>query len=144
MPHRTPSALRNKTEELIKKTLDQGIVKNSNSPWESPVILVAKKDGSTRFCVDYRRLNSVTRMDTFPLPQVDDFLDLLANTTYFSTLDLASGYWQVGIEPHSQPKTAFCSHSGLYKFTVMPFGLCNTPATFQSLTEAVWLVTNAL
>ena len=77
MPHRTPSALRNKTEELIKKTLDQGIVKNTNSPWESPVILVAKKDGSTRFCVDYRRLNSVTQMDTFPLPQVDDFLDLL-------------------------------------------------------------------
>ena len=68
---------------------------------------------------------------------MDDSLDLLANTTYFSTLDLASGYWQVGMEPHSQPKTAFCSHSGLYKFTVMPFGLCNAPATFQRLTEAV-------
>ena len=132
-----PFALRNKTEELIKKMLDQGVVKNSNSPWTSLVVLVAKKDGSRRFCVDSRCLNSITRMDTFPLPRVDDSRDLLANTTYFSTLNLASGYWQVGIEPHSHPKTAFCSHSGLYEFTVMPFGLCNAPATFQRLMEAV-------
>ena len=116
--------------------LKQGVITNSNSPWASPVVLVAKKDSSARFCVDYRKLNTITKLDSFPLPRVDDSLDLLANTPYFSSLDLASGYWQVGMVPDSQQKTAFCSHSG-YEFTVMPFGLCNAPATFHRLMETV-------
>ena len=116
---------------MTAKMLEQGIVKPSGSPWASPVVLVAKKDSSMRFCVDYCRLNSITRMDTYPLPQVDDSLDLLSQTSHFSTLDLASGYWQVGMEASSQSKTAFCAHSGLYEFTVMPFGLCNAPTTFK-------------
>ena len=108
LPHRTPFALRKRTEELIEKMLNEGVIKSSNSPWASPVVLVSKKDGSTRFCVDYRRLNSITMLDTFPLSRVYDSLDLLAKMKYFSTLDLASGYWQVGMDPESQPKTAFC------------------------------------
>ena len=136
-PHRIPFALRKRAEELIETMLKEGIVTHSNSPWASPVVLVAKKDGSTRFCVDYRKLNAVTKLDSFPLPRVDDSLDLLANTSHFSSLDLASGYWQVGMAPESQQKTAFCSHSSHYEFTVMPFGLCNVPATFQRLMETV-------
>jgi len=91
-PRRTPFVLRKHTEDMIQQMMEQGVIKHSNSPWASPVVLVAKKDGTKRSCVDYRRLNSITRMDTFPLPRLDDSLDLLANTTYFTTLNLMSGY----------------------------------------------------
>ena len=135
--HRIPFALRDLAEEMVKDMLDQNIVKPSHSPWASPVVLVKKKDGSMRFCVDYRRLNSVTKRDVHPLPRIDDTLDALAGARYFSTLDLASGYWQVAINPADREKTAFVTHSGLFEFTVMPFGLCNAPATFQRLMETV-------
>ena len=134
---RIPFVLRQKIDELTQQMLDAKVIQPSNSPWASPVVLVRKKDGTHRFCVDYRRLNSITKMDVFPLPRIDDTLDMLAGTKYFTTLDLASGYWQVRMEPGSQEKTAFVTHSGLYEFNVMPFGLCNAPATFQRLMEAV-------
>ena len=134
---RVPFALRHVVEDMVADMLEQGVVEPSRSPWSSPVVLVEKKDGSKRFCVDYRRLNSVTKMDVYPLPRIDDTLDSLAGCQYFTTLDLASGFWQVRMHPDSQEKTAFTTHTGLYEFTVMPFGLCNSPATFQRLMEGV-------
>ena len=136
-PRRIPFALRDQVDEMVKDMLDQRIIKHSRSPWASPVVLVKKKDGSMRFCVDYRRLNSVTKRDVHPLPRIDDTLDVLAGARYFTTLDLASGYWQVEMSPDDIEKTAFTTHSGLFEFTVMPFGLCNVPATFQRLMETV-------
>ena len=97
----------------------------------------SKKGGSTRFCVYYRRLNSVTRKDSYPIPRIDDDLDAISGAKYFSTLDLRSGYHQVEIEKTSRHYTAFVTSSGLYEFDVLPFGLCNAPSTFQKLMNHV-------
>lgn len=132
-PRRVLFSLCSKEEALIKEMLDQGIVEESGSPWVSPIVLVAKIDGSTRFCVDYQHLNGIIKVDEYPLPQVDECLDLLSGQKYFSTLHLATGYWQVKMTKESQEKTAFTTHNGLYEFTIMPFGLCNVPATLQRL-----------
>ena len=136
---RIPFSLRSLVDEMVQDMLDQDIIQPSHSPWASPVVLVKKYDGSMRFCVDYRCLNSVTKRDVHPLSRIDDTLDVLAGARYFTTLDLASGYWQVAVHPADREKTAFITHSGLFEFSVMPFGLCNAPATFQRLMETVLL-----
>jgi hypothetical protein len=101
------------------------------------VVLVRKKNGNLRCSVGYRRLNDVTKKDCFPLPRIDDTLDTLAVAKWFSTLDLKSGYWQVALYPEDKEKTAFSTGQGLWEITVMPFGLCNAPATFERLMESV-------
>ena len=101
-----------------------------------------KKDGSLCFCIDYRSLNSVTKTDPFPLPRIDDLLDQLGNAKYFSTLDLAAGYWQVQLHPDAREKSAFVTHQGLHEFRVMPFGLKNAPAVFQRLMQKVLMGLN--
>ena len=117
--------------------LKQGVVKRSNSPWSSPIVMVKKKDGSCRFCVDYRKLNAVTHQDAYPLSRMDATLDSLAGASYFTTLDLASGYWQVEVEEQDKEKTAFLTPKGHFEFNVISFGLTNAPATFQHLMECV-------
>ncbi|UYV63086.1 K02A2.6-like, partial [Cordylochernes scorpioides] len=136
-PRWVPMAKRDEVVGLLHKLKQDGVIEESNSPWSSPVVLVTKKDGSTRFCVDYRKLNEVTKKDSYPLPRIDDTLTTLAGSSWFSTLDLKSGYWQVGVHPADREKTAFSTGNGLYQFTVMPFGLCNAPATFERLMELV-------
>ena len=111
--------------------LTGGQIEPSDSPWASPVVLVTKKDGSTRFYVDYRQLNAMTIKDACSLPRIDDSLCLLGNQQWFSTMDLASGYWQVAMSPEAKRKAAFVTSEGLFQFGVMPFGLCNAPATFE-------------
>ena len=111
------------------------VIHSSKSPWTSPVVLVAKKNGDTRFCVDYRR--SVTKMDVYPLPRIDDMLDSLSETCVYSTLELASGLWQVKVEETSQKKTTFITQHGLFEFEKMPVGLTTVLATFQHLMETV-------
>ena len=126
-----------KEEACVTEMLTGGQIEPSDSPWSAPVVLVTKKDGGTRFCVDYRRLNLATVKDAYPLPRIDDTLDMLAGKRWFSTLDLASGYWQVSLSPEARCRTAFATHSGLFQFRVMPFGLCNAPATFERLMDQV-------
>ena len=134
---RQPLGKRDIEREEIQKMLKRGVIEPSSSPWNSNVVLVTKKDGSVRFCVDYRVLNSLTKKDAYPLPRVDDCLDSLAGCKWYSTMDLNSGFWQVGLSAESRERTAFSTSLGLFHFILMPFGLVNSPSTFERLMETV-------
>ena len=139
---RIPFAVREEVTKQIEEMESTGVIRPSSSAWASPIVLVKKKDGGTRFCVDYRQLNSVTKKDTYPLPRIDDLLDQLGKARFFTTLDLAAGYWQIRMAPEAREKTAFATHRGLYEFEVMPFGLTNAPAAFQRLMQQILLPLN--
>ncbi|KAL5457023.1 hypothetical protein EMCRGX_G034258 [Ephydatia muelleri] len=134
---RQPESLKGDMNEEVRKMLSRGVIRPSSSPWSSPVVMVRKKNGSWRFCIDYRKLNAVTHQDAYPLLRIDATLESLAGSTLFTTLDLASGYWQVEIEEDDKEKTAFSTEKGHFEFNVMPFGLTNAPATFQRLMECI-------
>ena len=134
---RVPVHMREEVDTHIDEMLDKGVIRPSTSPWSSGIVLVTKKDGTKRFCVDYRRVNDVTIKDAYPLPRTDDALGQLSGSKWFSCLDLNSGYWQIEVDENDKCKTAFSTRQGLFEFNLMPFGLCNAPATFERLMETV-------
>lgn len=136
-PRPTSLAKRRAIDGALDELLATNVVRRSDSPWASPVVPVEKKDGSFRLCVDYRRLNALTRKDAYPLPTIESIVGNLGSARYFTILDASKGYLQVEMDREDQAKTAFTCHRGLFEFTRMPFGLCNAPATFQRLMDRV-------
>lgn len=137
VPHRrVPPQQWPEVREYIQKSLDRGIIRESSSPYAAPIVLVKKKDGKLRICVDYRRLNAKTHKDAYPLPRIDEALDVLKGAKYFCSLDLAHGFNQLPVKESDVEKTAFRTGTGgLYEYTRMPFGLCNAPSTFMRLMD---------
>ena len=134
---RAPLGFEQEERKHLQSMLDGDIIQPSVSDWASPPVLVRKKDGGVRWCIDYRAFNSVTIKDAFPLPRIEECLDTLANATYLSTLDLASGYWQLEINEEDRHKTAFVTRYGLFEHIRLGFGLCNAPATFRRAMHTV-------
>ena len=139
--HENPYPSAYKQKEILRSQITEmpndGVIEPSSSPWSSPVILVKKKDNTWRFCVDFRKLNSLTTKDVYPLPRIDEALSRLEGTKYFSMMDMQSGFWQIKMHPDSIDKTAFVTPDGLWQFKKMPFGLCNSPASFQRMMDIV-------
>ena len=134
-----PSGLLDEVKDHLNHMLDEGMIKPSKSVWSIAVVLVQKKDGGLRFCINFQRLNAQTQKDAFPLPQIHDAIDALSGSKYYMTVDFLSGFWQTPMEESSKQYTAITvGMLGFFQCKCMPFGLCNTPATFQ------WLMTNCL
>jgi len=136
-PRRPPFAAREAEDAILDEMLQTGVIEPSNSPWSSPVCMVKKKDDTYRFCIDYCRLNDVTKKDAFPVPDVKDALDSLHGAKYFATIDLLSRYWQLGMTDRAKERSAFCTRRGLFQFTRMPFGLSNAPFSFCRLMHII-------
>lgn len=138
VPHRRlPHHQRENIRTEIEAMLMADVIEPSNSPWSAPVVMVKKKDGSLRFCIDYRKLNQVTKRDVFPLPRCDEILEAMSGAAFFTHLDLVRGYWQIDVDEASREKTAFSTPEGHFQFKRMPFGLTNAPASFQRAMNSI-------
>ncbi|UYV61460.1 K02A2.6-like, partial [Cordylochernes scorpioides] len=136
-PYRCPLKEYEEIAEQVKELLEHKLIRTSDSPWAFPVVMVPKKDGNKRMCIDYRRLNEITLDARQPLPHIQDMFDRLHGSRFFSTLDVAWGYWQIEMDPQSIQKTAFVTNDGHYEFLVMPFGLKNAASTFQRIIQHI-------
>ena len=129
--------MREEERKEVERMLSMKVIEPSTSEWAAPVVLVPKPDGSMRFCIDYRKLNSITERDMYPLPRMDHCLDSLGDACVFSTLDANAGYWHIRFSKEDREKTSFICHDGTYQFIRMPFGLVNAPATFQRAMDVI-------
>ena len=136
-PYKVPFSKEEGVRNELNKLLKEGIISPSASPWSSPIVLVRKKDGSTRMCIDFRRLNSKSMEDQFPLPNIEETLIKVRNSRFFSTLDMKSGYWQIPIAKEDREKTGFITSQSLYEWNYLPFGLRNALSHFSRVMNSI-------